>query len=338
MGRLNSLAEHEAIVRWAECGERHKTEAGTPFSLSSIRAAYYPALRKYFALAALSRSTTAVRELVARASAQVFRTRVRLETSIATAILQHVNSSSGLPKALFEGSIYGCSKKQGVSLRMALTSCHPTRLCASACYAHDVLDAAPASVVRGVVNWVIAYTYERRLDVRENILDELLPDSVRAVRAAYGEVEHLGPVWTREPHIRFSHVGEVVAFPAFANDLARQIQRVSGGRVRCVIYTRHPFASRLDPELFVVNFTLDASSKGRRAWAPPISRIVYSAFGGEVSGSAEINFLEHHRWVHLPPVGRGKVCPTTLPETRTRTCDAVRCQRCFVPPNRAGGR
>jgi hypothetical protein len=334
MGRLNSLVEHEATLRWAECDGSRRAEPERGVGLSSVRAAFYPDLRKYFALAALSRSTRAPRELVARATAEVFRTRVRLEDSIATAIQRHTNDSSEMPEAVFEGSIYGCSKKQGVSVRMALTSCQPTKLCASACYAHDVLDAAPASVVRGVVNWVIADAYEMRPAVREVVLNKLRPHTERAVRAAEGEVRQLAPAWTRAPYIRFSHVGEVAAFPTFANDLARQIHRASSGRVRSVVYTRHLFASRLDPELFVVNFTLDASSEGRRAWAPPFARIVHSAFGGRVSEGAEINFLEHHRWVHLPPVGRGNICPTTLPETITRTCDAVRCQRCFVPPER----
>lgn len=338
MGRRNSLREHEATVQWAESGERHKADLDRPCSLSSIRSTYYLGLRKYFALAALSRSTTAPPDLVSRARAQVFRVRVHLEDSIAAAILQQMDGCSELPRVLFDGSIYGCSKKQGVSVRMALTSCQPTKLCASACYAHDVLDAAPASVIRGVVNWVLAFAYETRPEVREVVLEGLLPHTVRAVHAAEGEVRQLNPRWTRAPYIRFSHVGEVVAFSAFANDLARQIQRASGGRVRSVIYTRHPFASRLDPELFVVNFTLDASSEGRRAWVPTSARIVYSAFDGRVSENAEVNFLEHHRWVHLPAVGRGNICPTTLPETMTRTCDAVRCQRCFVPPERGVGR
>src|SRR5205085_7499358 len=35
---------------------------------------------------------------------------------------------------------------------------------------------------------------------------------------------------------------------------------------------------------------------------------------------------------HALPVGTGTVCPTTLPETRVRTCDAVQCDRCFKPP------
>src|SRR5205085_5215279 len=40
---------------------------------------------------------------------------------------------------LLRHGFYGASKKQGVSVRMPLSACNPTRLCAGACYAHDVL-------------------------------------------------------------------------------------------------------------------------------------------------------------------------------------------------------
>jgi hypothetical protein len=88
----------------------------------------------------------------------------------------------------------------------------------------------------------------------------------------------------------------------------------------------------------VINFTLDKSSQSRKSWAPPQARIVFSAFGGELSSEADVNFLEHHqRGFHALPIGSGTVCPTTLPETKVRTCDAVRCDRCFKPPNRPDG-
>jgi hypothetical protein len=216
---------------------------------------------------------------------------------------------------------------------MPLSTCSPTRLCAGACYAHDVLDAVPASVVRGAVNGIIAERFEHgHQDSRQAILARLQLQTQRAICAALQEVRALGLGWTRRPYIRFSHVGEIAAFPQFANALAHQVRQLSGGEVDCVVYTRHPRARDLDPGLLVINFTLDKSSQARKSWAPPRARIVFSAFGGELSPEAEVNFLEHHRWFHASPSGTGTVCPTTLPETKARRCDAVRCDRCFKPP------
>jgi hypothetical protein len=196
----------------------------------------------------------------------------------------------------------------------------------------------PASVARGVVNGIVAERFEHgEHGTREAILARLQPQTQRAIRAALREARALGPGWTRRPHIRFSHVGEITAFPQFANALARQVRQLSGGEVDCVVYTRHPHARDLDPELLVINFTLDKSSQARKSWAPPQARIVFSAFGGELSREADVNFLEHHRWIHVLPVGTGTVCPTTLPETKVRTCDAVRCDRCFKPPKQPDG-
>src|SRR5262249_1290625 len=47
--------------------------------------------------------------------------------------------------------------------------------------------------------------------------------------------------------------------------------------------------------------------------------------------SVDVNFLEHHRWIHVKPVGTGKVCPATAPEAKVRTCDACQCDFCFAP-------
>jgi hypothetical protein len=188
-------------------------------------------------------------------------------------------------------------------------------------------------VVHGVVNGIVAERFEHGQDpIQLAILARLQPQTRRDINAALQEVRTLGSGWTRRPHIRFSHVGEIAAFPQFANALARQVRQLSGGEVDCVVYTRHPRARDLDPELLVINFTLDKSSQSRKSWAPPQARIVFSAFGGELSPEADVNFLEHHRWFHALTVGTGTVCPTTLPETRVRTCDAVRCDRCFRPP------
>jgi len=143
--------------------------------------------------------------------------------------------------------------------------------------------------------------------------------------------------FNRRAFIRFSHVGEIVFFPNFANALAKQAREISQGQVDCVVYTRHKNVAKLDPELWIINFTLDPVSMNRRLWAPDHARLVYSAFGGKVSPVAEVNFLEHHRHSHMQKTsGEGRICPATLPETPDRTCDACHCKRCFVQPGDTG--
>jgi len=262
----------------------------------------------------------------------VFPIRVKLERCIAKAIVQAVGQGDNFPLALFEGRVFGRSKKQGVSLRLPLSSCQPSQACMAACYAHDALDAAPNSVFRGVVNGVIASFYETARYPRTEIMTHLRRHINTAIRDALLEARIVEPEWKRDGRIRFSHVGEIAAFPAFANALAQEISTQSDGAVSSVIYTRHPNAKQLDPKLWVINFTLDKSSQNRRSWAPPTARLVFSAFGGEISKDVDVNFLEHHRWSHLTGSGKGTICPTTLPETQVRTCDAVKCKLCFETP------
>lgn len=268
------------------------------------------------------------------ANGSLFRARVALEKSIANAIETAHCSERGRLDALFANSFFGCSKKQGTSLRMPLATCTPTELCAGGCYAHDVLDASPNAMVRGVINGWIARTFEngnkaQRLD----ILERLTSHTRRGVHHAMKELDYLPGAFKRRAFIRFSHVGEIVYFPEFADTLARQVREVSNKKVDCVVYTRHRNVAKLDPELWIINFTLDPVSINRRSWAPDHARIVFSAFGGEVSPMAEVNFLEHHRHSHLAKTaGEGRICPATLPETKDRTCDACHCNRCFVPP------
>ena len=126
-----------------------------------------------------------------------------------------------------------------------------------------------------------------------------------------------------------AHVGELSAFPSFANAVAKAIHDFSEGKVKCVLYTRHNNAKLLDTDLFIINFSLDASSLNRQDWAPENSRVVYSAWDGEVHRNASVNFLEHHFLHHTQQVGEGEVCPATLPETPERSCDAVQCDLCF---------
>jgi hypothetical protein len=333
MGRLLSHEEHLAILEWARAYRGTNVVLPGPLSVPVLTRAHSDDLRRYSGLCGLSRNKIAPLPMVNDAYRQVFRVRVRLEKSMRLSAEESLARNEADLDVLLQHRFYSASRKQGVSVRLPLTTCTPTRLCAGACYAHDALEAMPGAVVHGVVNGIIAERFELGCPVtHQMILARLQPHTQRAIHAALQEIRALGSSWTRRPFIRFSHVGEITAFPQFANALARQVRDLSDGAVDCVVYTRHPFAQDLDPELLVINFTLDKSSQARRSWAPRQARIVFSAFGGELSSEAAVNFLEHHRWSHALPVGTGNVCPTTLPETQVRTCDAVRCDRCFRPP------
>jgi hypothetical protein len=332
MGRLNTPAEQRATLEWANGLSIHPQPLPSQFTLRMVRDAFLGDLKRYFALCGLSRSTTAPEDLVTAAWRLVFKVRITLEQAIQNALLATIERSASIPDTLFSASFFGCSKKQGVSLRLPLTSCQPTSLCGAACYAHDVLDAGPESIVRGAVNGVVATLYECGDPQRRSTIESRLQRHVAtAVRAAISETVDATASW-RSPRIRFSHVGEIAAWPQFANALARMVKAASRQRVQCVVYTRHRRAADLNHELFVVNFTIDKASEERRKWATSHSRLVYSAFDGDLSPDAEVNFLEHHRWNHVAPrSGTGNVCPATVPDISERTCDSVRCDKCFQP-------
>jgi hypothetical protein len=334
VGRLNTFQERERTLLTAEEYVRHEAPIPRVCKTRELKPAFGGELKHYFALAALSRSKSSPPSLVESAHAVVFKFRVVLERRLAAALKRsHLDDAVSL---LEMGCFYGFSKKQGTSVRMPLTTCKPTRLCAGACYAHDVLDAAPASVIRGVVNGLVAEQFEEGTSlIREAVMLALSSHSKRAIQSALTEVRALrGSGWSRRAFIRFSHVGEITKYARFANELARQVHEESQGQVDCVVYTRHSNARLLDPKLWVVNFTLDPASSERREWIPETARIVFSAFGGVTSDDADVNFLEHHRHIHMNrTAGNGRICPATLPETKERTCDACRCDRCFVAPS-----
>ena len=303
-----------------------------PPKCGSLISAYEEELRNYFRLSALARSSSADPGLASLAHDLLFRTRTLLEGDIQRAISYAPVGPSAKLDALFDGNFFGFSKKQGTSLRLPLRTCTPTKLCAGGCYAHDVLDATPAAVVRGAINGWIADRYERGdQEVRAELAGRLAPHVKRAIKNAKHELKNLPDGFTRRAFIRFSHVGEIVHTPIFANAVARMVRDISEGDVDCVVYTRHKRAVELDPNLWIVNFTLDPVSEDRKSWAPTNSRIVYSAFGGKTSPIAEVNFLEHHRHGHLSQIGDGRACPATIPQATSRTCDGNKCNRCFVP-------
>lgn len=328
---------HVQLTAWANAFQSVDRPFNHDVTCSALAGHFRSELANYFALAALSRSRSAVAELAKAAHEQVFRVRVQLERAVFRAVsLAPFSDLEKIRSALSGGEFFGASKKQGTSLRMPLSTCIPTSLCKGACYAHDVLDATPLAVVRGAINGWIANQYEQGSGrLRRAIMLALDKHCVRAVRNARSELAFLPKDYKRRPFIRFSHVGEITNYPRFADALARLIKQRSDGEVDCVVYTRHKNVQQLDPKLWIINFTLDPASMDRQSWVPLHARTVFSAFGGVTSDMAEVNFLEHHRHIHMAQSsGSGRICPATKPETKVRTCDACRCNRCFVQPNR----
>lgn len=323
MGRVNSPEEHYETLKWANEFELYeKNECCS--SIKEVLDLHNLELHKYFALSVLGQSKSADSEIVRQAHSQLYRVRVQLERSIAYTLRQ-----SDFEKIIGQGQLFGASKKQGVSLRMPLWTCEPTVLCCNRCYAHDTLDAAPASVVRGAINGLVAETFENgSIDERNRLIKLIGPHIDKAIKQSFNEATKCG--FDRAPRIRFSHVGEIVAYINFANEMAKQVKEKTEGKVTCVVYTRHPNALKLDPDLWVINFTLDSSSFERTKWIPEKAHTVFSAFDGVTYDAAYVNFLEHHRWSHASQKGKGEICPATLPETNTRTCDSLFCCKCFV--------
>lgn len=285
----------------------------------------------YFSVCAISRGKDAGEVLKTKANSFLFSFRLAIEREIFNHALDWLRTYGDL-SVLLSGGFFGCSKKQGTSLRLPLTTCQPTSLCAPECYAHDVLDAAPYSVIRGALNGVIGqYFTEASNNIRQRMTESLQGEVRRAVRSSLNELKTLPAGYSRPAYIRFAHVGEAAEYPDFSNALAESVHNQSKGLVQSVVYTRHHSASLFDPNLFVVNFTLDAVSHDRSKWIPSSARRVYSAFGGVLDSESEINFLEHHRWFHARPKGKGIVCMATHPDSPVHTCDAVRCHKCFVP-------
>jgi len=327
--------KHEGLVAWASGHELAAFNGLRDMSPSGLATQFDHELKNYFGLAALSRSKSADSQLVSEAYSRVFQVRVDIERVIQETIIENVGRSPGLLARLLKGSLYGASKKQGVSLRLPLSTCVPTKLCGAACYAHDALDSTPAAVVRGAINGALAKLYEADAGCHMGLKEYLYMSTKRAVREAVADADRSS--WERSARIRFSHVGEVVEFPKFTNTLGRWVFELSEGKVQSVIYSRHPKITKVDNKYFVVNLTIDSQSEDRRTWLKPGMRLVYSAFGGNTSADVEVNFLEHHRWVHFDQVGEGAVCPVTRVEAKERTCDSVQCDLCFNKPNTSDG-
>lgn len=320
----------QKLVSWARTFAPDEEIAVTPPVAQSLRIVTELPLRNYWSLSRTARNSSVDANLRSDALSLLFAVRTKIERWMECSILSGLDRGDIGPHHLLDGTVFGASLKQGVSFRLPLSVCQPTKQCAGGCYAHDGLDASISTVIRGAINGAFASHYERSdAKCRARLITMFDKPLQKAIRQAVQEAKK--SAFDRAPRIRMSHVGELAAYPAFANRIAARIKELSEGNVACVIYTRHRKAALLDPKLFVINFTLDDSSLARRSWAPPAARIVYSAWNGHIRDDVEVNFLEHHQLAHASSNGSGKVCPATEPETRDKTCDGVHCDFCFKP-------
>jgi hypothetical protein len=334
MGKILTVDERCRLLKWAEAFKPdHAIAIWTPVSKCFRRSAERE-LRNYWGLARTARNGKVPGPIRTAAHQHLFSIRTKIEKWLGNSALQALNAAKIDPSELLDGTVFGCSLKQGVSFRLPLSSCQPTGRCAGGCYAHDGLDASISTVIRGALNGAFAQHFEESVDAtRRSMMEAFTVPLRKAVFQALRECDHAD--FTRQARIRMSHVGELTAYPAFANTMAAMVRDLSGGRVASVVYTRHRNAALLDPKLFVINFTLDEVSLNRRSWAPKEARIVFSAWEGRIRDDVSVNFLEHHHLAHTESYGGGKICPATRPETSNKTCDGVHCNFCFRPPNRA---
>ena len=335
MGKLLTIVERHELLEWAHTFKPIQAIAVWAPISKCFRQSAEQALRNYWGLARTARNKKVPEPMRTAAHQYLFPIRTKIEKWLGTSALTALSAGKIQPSDLLDGTVFGCSLKQGVSFRLPLSSCQPTPHCAGGCYAHDGLDASISTVIRGALNGAFAQHFEDSAEpVRRSMMQAFKKPLSMAVLHSLRECDRAD--FPRQARIRLSHVGELTAYPAFANTMASMIKDLSGGKVASVVYTRHRNAALLDPKLFVINFTLDEVSLNRRSWAPEGSRIVFSAWEGRIRDDVGVNFLEHHHLAHTESAGSGKICPATRPETTDKTCDGVRCDFCFKPPIRNG--
>jgi hypothetical protein len=333
MGKILSTLERHTLLQWADTFKPlGLISVSTPIS-KCFKTAAEQDLRNYWGLARTARNLTVDEGIRTKAHGKLFLIRTKMEKWFVDSALEAVRTGAISPVHLLDGTVFGCSLKQGVSFRLPLSSCQPTPHCAGGCYAHDGLDASITTVIRGSLNGAFAQHYEESDSRKRPELMKVFSIPLKkAIHDSSRDSQQSS--FKREARIRMSHVGELTAYPAFANAIAGMIHDLSNGKVKCIIYTRHKDAKLLDPKLFVINFTLDDASLNRRSWAPESARIVYSAWQGQIRDDVGVNFLEHHHLAHTASNGSGKICPATRPETTDKTCDGVKCDFCFRTPKR----
>lgn len=338
--RANTLADPATVVSAARQSltALRETQPLASGSYSDLREYVSPFAFQYFSLCALSRRKHLDRSVRSETTGFLFEFRSRIEHWVRSSLIASRDRFDVLGLACGK-PFFGESLKQGVSIRYALASCAPTPNCSGGCYAHDGRDRHLHQIMRGAVNWFLGTHYEAALSAeKQAILDLLSPTLNYGVRAAIAD-QHRGRAlgFERSARIRFSHVGEMAANPHFTNDLARAIRTINP-EVSCVVYTRHPNAIELDPDLLNVNFSLEGDDDPRKRLVPPFARAVASAWGGRTVKSAEVNFLEHHAAYGVnEPSGDGFICPVTLHHAQTPSCDEAKCDVCFRKPIRRKG-
>jgi hypothetical protein len=300
-------------------------------SLHEIRSSYAPHCRAYYTLAALSRRKVLEEKDRRTSLSCLFRLRTLIERTILRDLAESEKSMEVLAIAS-EEAFFGSSAKQGVSIRYPLASCIPTDNCGGRCYAHDGRDREIHHIFRGVLNMYLGRIYEDGGDgVRADVMRRLARTISKAVFAAQEDKRRaLAEGYSREPRIRFAHIGEMVDTPEFSNALALEIKRRDPS-IRCVLYTRHPKVSGVDTRLFVVNFTLEGRGDRRKEYAPKDALIVSSAWDGVVMPEATVNFLEHHVEKIADASRSGSICPVTASHHAVVSCDEACCDRCFRP-------
>lgn len=320
------LGEAERDIHWLQ--ERKPTRQK---SLQELKATFVRPARSYFALAAFTRRTSLPDNERQLGLERLFGMRARLEKALIEELRVNLKCCEVMKHASGE-AFFGRSKKQGVSVRYTLTTCIPTARCGGLCYAHDGRDRAFDQVFRGALNYFLGHEYENGTTRRRKEILNMLSWAVdKGVAAALlDQIEAVSLGYQRLPRIRFSHVGEMAATPAFTNALAREVKKRDES-VQCVIYTRHPRAGLLDPSLLVVNFTLEGLADPRKRFLPAHARVVNSSWNGDINPEADVNFLEHHVQRIAVSKGSGSICPVTANHATTPTCDLARCQKCFLP-------
>jgi hypothetical protein len=309
--------------------ELRSKQPATVKNLKDLKQRYSAACRNYYTVAAISRRKVLDETLRAGLLSILYSLRAQLEAKIIDD-LRMAEDYAEVWREATNRSFFGFSAKQGVSIRYPLYSCVPTRECGARCYGHDGRDRELHLIFRGALNYLCGDKFENGLQTdRKQVLQNLDPAIRHAVRVAIREQRAAAENgYKREARIRFAHVGEMAATPAFTNALAAAIKDCDPS-VACVIYTRHPKCSALDPSLFRINFTLDAADDQRGRFAPGHARLVSSAWDGKVSPHADINFLEHHVEKGVRATGKGFVCPVTADHSSIPTCDSARCDACF---------
>lgn len=258
----------------------------------------------------------------------LFRARHRLDSRVVATIMHHLEVGAIGVERLLRRQVFGFCKKQGVSFRLSLSTCVPSSLCGGGCYAHDGRERLSTTILSGCYNTVLCSALESGRLKPEKLLSKVRKAVELALLDQRLSASEYG--FQRRARIRLAHVGEIAAYPDFANWLGTTVGEVSDDRVDCVVYTRHPGVAQLDTSSLVVNLTLDAASQDRRRWLRPGIRPVWSAWDGKVDPDVAVNFLEHHDGgQHSLPLGTGNVCPVTTASTEMRVCDEFGCTLCF---------